>query len=101
MQNCVEVRCKILWSHAQGKLKIGDFSIVTGAMPHILEWIGDDLIEANASLIQYQKARLPKARIDDIRFVPTFAAETKAMPHAKRERYSSRGHPLLRQNRDG
>ena len=79
-------RHKILWSHARGKLNLGDSFIATGAMPRILAWIGNYSNETNASamsriqawirnesnqtnvnLIQYHDPPLPKARIDTIR----------------------------------
>lgn len=61
-------RHKILWSHARGDINIGEEpSIAVGVMPRILAWMGDDSIESNASLIQYQIPLLPKATIDIIR----------------------------------
>ena len=59
---------KALWSHAQRHLNIGVSSIVTGTMPLILAWIGDESNETNTNSIQYHDPPLHKARIDIIRF---------------------------------
>ena len=46
-------RRKILWSHARGNLNRGDSSVVTGAVPHILAWTGNDLNENNEDMNEY------------------------------------------------
>ena len=63
----VGARRKILWSHVRGNFNIGDSSLDTGAMPHILAWLGNDSNETDADLIQYHDPPFPKTKVDTIR----------------------------------
>jgi len=60
-------RRKILSSHSRGNFNIGDSSLDTGAMPHILAWLGNDSNETDSNLILYIDPPLPKTKVDIIR----------------------------------
>jgi len=61
------IRQKIIWSHADSRLNIGE-TIPTGVLPEVIAWFGDnDPRRTNANIIQYQDPPLPYETIRVVR----------------------------------
>lgn len=65
--NNKKARRKIIWSHASGKLNLGDTALPTQTIPDVLSWFGYEKNESNAKLIQYHEPPLPEKELGRIR----------------------------------
>ena len=63
MKNFFVIKQKLIWSHAQGHLNIGDSPLVAGAMPQILACFSTFSNETDNGFIQWHEPPLPEARI--------------------------------------
>jgi len=65
----IVMRRKIIWCQARGNINIGDSSIATAVMPHVLACFADD---SEVDSIQYHDPPLPKTKIDAMRLDSVF-----------------------------
>ena len=96
----IVIKHKLIWSHAQGRLNIGDSPLVAGVMPQILACFSTFSNETDSEFIRQHEPPLPELRITTmgldavfriLRSRPDLCQTESDPPRSVRRRRRSRG----------